>query len=146
MNLYLHLVLSLSNLLEAVRIHVFCLFGEILSKYYLRHCFYQFCSHLLLELSVYMNVAHIFLTFFFIFFFFHTVFHSGLSFCPIFQLIPFLQLYLVRFDSCQQEILNLVTFIFSSNTSLWSFCFYNSMTMPKVSMPVLSLNMFLFLF
>ena len=85
MNLYLHLVLSLSNLLEAVRTHVFYLFEEILSKYSLRHCFYQFLSHLLLELfSIYESIPYIshflFHLFFFFILFFILVFPSVLSF------------------------------------------------------------------
>ena len=91
MNLYLHLVLCLSNLLEAVRIQIFYLFGEILSQYSLRYCFYQFPSHLLLELFIiYESTPYISHFLFHLFFFLYTVFHSGLSFCLIFQLIPFL--------------------------------------------------------
>ena len=71
MNLYLHLVLCLSNLLEAVRIQIFYLFGEILSQYSLRYCFYQFPSHLLLELFIiYESTPYISHFLFHLFFFY----------------------------------------------------------------------------
>ena len=103
MNLYLHLVLSLSNLLEAVRIHVFYLFGEILSKYSLRHCFYQFLSHLLLELfSIYESIPYISHFLFHLFFLY--CFSSWSFLLSYLSINSFsLQLYLVCFDSCQMR-------------------------------------------
>ena len=103
MNLYLHLVLCLSNLLEAVRIQIFYLFGEILSQYSLRYCFYQFPSHLLLELFIIYESTPYISHFLFHLFFFSLYCFSFWSFLLSYLSINSfsLQLYLVCFDSCQ---------------------------------------------